>query len=197
MAVLLSSISSTPEIFTGSVIPREKTDEIHAKLRCDTENIVLIGMPGCGKSSIGRMLSEKTSRELIDADARIVEKIGCSIPEFFKTHSEAEFRAVETQVLREIGALSGKIIATGGGCVTIPENKRLLTQNGVVFYIRRDVSLLPTDGRPLSKANPLNEMYKIRKPLYESFADKQIDNSASLQEAAGRILEVYYETAGH
>ena len=195
--MLVEQARRASEIFTGSVIPREKTDEIHAKLRCDTENIVLIGMPGCGKSSIGRMLSEKTGRELIDADARIVEKIGCSIPEFFKTHSEAEFRAVETQVLREIGALSGKIIATGGGCVTIPENKRLLTQNGVVFYIRRDVSLLPTDGRPLSKANPLNEMYKIRKPLYESFADKQIDNSASLQEAAGRILEVYYETTGH
>ena len=195
--MLVEQARRASEIFTGASVPIEKTDEIHALLRRETENIILIGMPGCGKSSIARMLSEMTGREAIDADACIVKKIGCSIPEYFKTHSEAEFRAVETQVLREIGALSGKIIATGGGCVTIPENKCLLTQNGMVFYIRRDVNLLPTNGRPLSKAGSLNEMYKIRRPMYESFADAQIDNAASIQEAAGRIMEVYHETAGH
>ncbi|MBQ3574698.1 MAG: shikimate kinase, partial [Clostridia bacterium] len=135
--MLVEQARCASEIFTGNAIPREKTDEIHAKLRCDTENIVLVGMPGCGKSSIGRIIAEKTGRELIDADARIVEKIGCSIPEFFKTHSEKEFRAVESEVLGKICKLSGKVIATGGGCVTVPENKPLLTQNGMVFYIRR------------------------------------------------------------
>ena len=195
--MLVEQARRAAEIFTGSPIPAEKTAEIHAKLRSETENIVLIGMPGCGKSSIARILAEKTGREAIDADACIVKKIGCSIPEYFQTHSEAEFRAVETKVLEEICALSGKIIATGGGCVTIPENRRLLNQNGMVFYIRRDINQLPTNGRPLSKAGSLQEMFKIRRPLYESFADAAIDNAASLGEAAGRILEVYHETAGH
>ena len=195
--MLVEQARCASEIFTGTSVPREKTDEIHAKLRAQTENIILIGMPGCGKSSIARILSEKTGREAIDADACIVKKIGCSIPEYFKTHSEKEFRAVETEVLAEICALSGNIIATGGGCVTIPENRRLLSQNGMVFHIRRDISLLPTEGRPLSKAGALDEMYRIRKPLYEAFADAEIDNSASLEEAAERIMEVFYETAGH
>ena len=195
--MLVEQARCASEIFTGSSIPAEKTDEIHAKLRAQTENIVLIGMPGCGKSSIARLLCEKTGREAIDADACIVNKIGCSIPEYFAAHTEKEFRAVESEVLREICALSGKIIATGGGCVTVPENKRPLKQNGMVFHIRRDISLLPTEGRPLSMANSLAEMYKVRKPLYESFADCEIDNSASLEEAAEHILEVFYETAGH
>lgn len=194
--MLVEQARRAAEIFTGSSIPCEKTDEIHAKLRGETENIVLIGMPGCGKSSLARLLSEKTGREAIDADDRIAQKLGCTIPDFFKNHTEAEFRAVETQVLREICALSGKIIATGGGCVTLPENKRLLNQNGVVFYVRRDIALLPTDGRPLSQSSALQEMYRRRNPLYEAFADVCIDNTASLDEAAGRILEVYYEAAG-
>ncbi len=195
--MLVEQARCASEIFTGNSIPREKTDEIHAKLRSETENIVLIGMPGSGKSSIGRLIAEKTGRELIDIDACIVEKIGCSIPEYFKTHSEKEFRAVESEVLGEICKLSGKIIATGGGCVTIPENKPLINQNGMVFYIRRDIALLPTNGRPLSKAGSLAEMFQIRRPMYESFADAAVDNAASLSDVAERIMEVYYETAGH
>lgn len=194
--MLVEQARKAAEIFTGSSIPCKKTDEIHAKLRSETENIVLIGMPGCGKSSLARILAEKTERETIDADEYIEQKLGSSIPDFFKNHTEAEFRAVETQVLREICALSGKIIATGGGCVTIPENKRLLNQNGVVFYVRRNTALLPTEGRPLSQSGALEEMYQKRKPLYEAFADACIDNDASPNEAAERILEGYYETAG-
>ena len=196
LTMLVEQARAASERFTSASIPMEKSDEVLRVLSAETQNIVLIGMPGCGKSSIGRLISEMTNRRLVDTDAAIVEKIGMSIPEYFASHSEAEFRAVETEVLAELGKQSGLIIATGGGCVTQARNYRLLSQNGKLFFLKRDLKLLPKAGRPLSQANSLEKMYEVRLPLYRTFADAEVENMGKPEACAVKILEVYNEISG-
>ena len=189
--MLVAQAKESAEYFTGQAIANDIIDTIHDSLRCQMENIVLIGMPGCGKSTVGAILAEKTGRKLVDADAAIVEKAGCSIPVIFAQQGESGFRALETQVLEELGKCSGLIIATGGGCVTQERNYPLLHQNGQIFCLNRDVSRLATDGRPLSQNGQLEKMYAVRKPMYERFADHQIDNHGSPEAAAMEILHIW------
>lgn len=193
LLMLVAQAKEAAEWFTGKPIADSKIDEIYGLLRKQMENIVLIGMPGSGKTTVGRIIAEKTGKEFVDADALIVEKAGCTIPEVFATQGEPGFRKIETEVLDEIVNLSGKVIATGGGCVTKEENYPLLHQNGTIFYLQRDISLLPTQGRPLSQANPLEELYRIRKPLYERFADHSIGNNSTATDAAEKILRIWEE----
>lgn len=189
--MLVAQAKESAEYFTGQTIGNGIIDTIHDSLRRKMENIVLIGMPGCGKSTVGAILAQKTGRKLVDADAAIVEKAGCSIPEIFAQQGEPGFRALETRVLEELCKHSGLIIATGGGCVTQERNYPLLHQNGKVFCLDRDVSRLATDGRPLSQAGQLEKMYAVRKPMYDHFADHQIDNHDSPEAAATEILHIW------
>ena len=193
LTMLVEQARAASERFTGASIPMEKGAEVLKALRAETLNLVLIGMPGCGKSSNGRQLARMLGRRFADADAAIEEKIGMSIPEYFQSHSEAEFRAVETAVLAELGKQSGLVIATGGGCVTRPENRDLLRQNGALIFLQRALSLLPTLGRPLSQANSLEKMYQTRLPLYRAFADAEVENCGPIAETAKKILEAFHE----
>ncbi|MGN1004932.1 MAG: shikimate kinase, partial [Aristaeellaceae bacterium] len=196
LTMLVEQARAAAERFTETQIDPACSEDIRRSLQNDTENIILIGMPGSGKTTLGQMIAEQTGRRFADSDDRIVERAGMSIPEYFSTHSEAEFRALETACIAELGKQSGLVIATGGGCVTRPENLNLLRQNGRIFFIQRDLDRLPTDGRPLSQANPLEALYQKRLPLYRSFADAEIDNNGAPETAAARILEVYHETVG-
>jgi len=197
LTMLVEQARAASEIFTGGKVDPRASAKVLALLEKEKQNIVLIGMPGCGKSTIGRMIAAKSGRKLVDADQEIVKKTGMDIPAFFAANGEAAFRKVETEVLEELGMQSGLVIATGGGCVTRPENLNPLRQNGMIFFIRRDLKLLPTHGRPLSQANPLEEMYRVRLPLYEAFADAEIENMGAPDECADKILEVFNETADH
>ena len=163
---------------------------IHTALRRQTENLVLIGMPGCGKSTLGRALAERLGKTFVDADEELENMAGKTIPEIFAEDGEEVFRAWETRVLAELGKRSGLILATGGGCVTRGRNYPLLHQNGTIVWLKRDLQKLPTDGRPLSQANKLTAMYAIRRPLYEAFADHTVDNDGTLEETLAHILEV-------
>lgn len=192
--MLVAQAKESAEWFTNSLIFNEKVKEIHKRLRLKMENIILIGMPGSGKSTVGKLLAAHLGKEFLDADAAISEKAGMSIPEIFATQGETVFRAIETSVLTELGKRSGLIIATGGGCVTQEENYPLLHQNGTIFCLDRDVASLPTDGRPLSQGGKLEEMYRIRRPLYNRFADYHIDNNSTPQAAANQILQILEET---
>ena len=190
LEMLLAQAKESAEWFTGSKISDAVIPKIHHILKNQMENIVLIGMPGSGKSTIGAILAEKTGKTLIDADAYLVEKADRSIPDIFAIDGEVGFRAMETEVLAELGKCSGLIIATGGGCVTQNRNYDLLHQNGTIFCLNRNLDLLPTDGRPLSQTTKLTEMYRVRKPMYDRFADHHIDNNASQEAAAAAILKI-------
>ena len=149
-------------------------------------------MPGCGKSTVARALSELTGRELIDTDELIVQNEGCSIPEIFASRGEEYFRTCESRVAAEVGKMSGKIISTGGGIVTREVNLDSLTQNGVIFFVRRDLAMLSRDGRPLSQGADLEQMYKKRLPLYLNFADYTVDNCGTVQDCAEAIANIFF-----
>ena len=124
----------------------------------------------------------------MDADFAIEKEAGISIKEIFATSGEEGFRTIETSVLGKLGKESGLVIATGGGCVTRPENYNLLHQNGTIVWLQRNTSVLPTEGRPLSKQGKLEQMYTLRKPLYEQFADVAFDNNGTIKETVTKIL---------
>lgn len=188
LPMLVSQAKRAAELFTGNQIPDALCESILCKLRTEMQNIILIGMPGSGKSSVGKALAERLGRPFADADAEIEKRIG-SIPAFFAKEGEEAFRQVETQVLAELGSRSGWVIATGGGAVTRQENYPLLHQNGILIRLCRALSLLPVEGRPLSQKNSLQELFAKRDPLYARFADHSIENSSTVEAAVERILE--------
>ena len=191
--MLVAQAKEAAEVFTGGKISDEVIEKIYRKLSHQMKNIVLIGMPGCGKSTIGTLLAEKLGRTLADADEKIISLAGKSIPDIFAQDGEPTFRDWETKALTELGKQSGLVIATGGGCVTQKRNYPLLHQNGYLVWLERDCSVLPTDGRPLSQANDLGKMYAARKPLYEAFADIRVENTRTPEETVQKILDALEE----
>ena len=189
LLMLVAQAQEAAEWFAGTQISNDKIPKIHTTLRRQMENIILIGMPGCGKSTIGRKLAETLGKEFIDADQALEVHFGRPITEIIPQDGEPAFRAMETEILQMLGKRSGLIIATGGGCVTQERNYPLLHQNGTIFWLKRDLEKLPTHGRPLSQKNKLSELFKVRKPLYEAFADITIDNDGNAEQTIQQILE--------
>lgn len=189
LLMLVAQAWESAQWFTEVPLGAEKIPEIYDILRFQAENIILIGMPGCGKSTIGRLLAKKLGREFVDIDALIAANAGKTIPEIFASDGDPGFRALETATLRQVCGRSGLVISTGGGCVTQPCNYPLLHQNGQIIWLQRDLELLPTDGRPLSQAHSLSDLYQMRKPLYESFADCTISNGKSVSDTVDAILQ--------
>ena len=192
--MLVAQAKEASEWFTGHAIDDSVIAKIHQKLSSQMKNIILIGMPGCGKSTIGAMLAEKTGRSFVDADETIVSMAGKPIPDIFSQDGEAVFRQWETTALSELGKQSGLIIATGGGCVTKERNYPLLHQNGSIFWLHRDLEKLPTSGRPLSQQNSLVSMYQTREPMYRQFADYSVDNNGSAELTVQQILSMLEDT---
>ena len=190
LLMLVAQAKESSEWFTDMMLSDDLIASIHNRLDKQMRNIILIGMPGSGKSTFGRLLAEKTGRKFVDADLLIQQLAKKEIPEIFAQDGEEIFRDWETAALAELGKQSGLIIATGGGCVTKERNFPLLHQNGILFWLQRDLEKLPTDGRPLSQKGRLEEMFQARQPLYRSFADHIIDNNGLLSEAVSSILEV-------
>lgn len=189
LTMLVGQAAQAAALFTGQEIPSARIGQVVTQLRRETENLILIGMPGCGKTTLGRLLAQDLDRPFVDSDQVIAEEAGCAIPEIFAREGEAGFRVRETRVLARLGKEGGQVIATGGGCVTRPENRPLLRQNGRLLFLRRDISQLEREGRPLSQAGDLMEMYQVRLPLYERFADLTVDNNAPPTATARQIKE--------
>jgi shikimate dehydrogenase len=180
------------ERFLDTAVEREAADRVFASVFGAKENIVLTGMPGSGKSTVGRLLKPE-GFTFVDTDAEIEKRCGCAIGDLIREKGEKYFRDLETEVIREVASEGGRVISTGGGAVLREENVRCLKQNGRLFFLQRNLNLLPTDGRPLSQANPLGKMYETRLPLYRSFADREIDNNGAPEATAARILEAFHE----
>lgn len=189
LLMLVAQGKRAAELFLGHDIPDSETDRIFKKLSTEMQNIVLVGMPGCGKTTVGKALAEQLNRPFFDADEEILKRTGKSAEAWIEACGETVFRQKETEVLESLCKQSGTVIATGGGAVTVPENADILRQNSIVFFINRDVSALPVEGRPLSKATALSEMYKVRLPLYRSVCDYEIAADDSVEAVVRRILE--------
>lgn len=185
--MLIAQAKEAAQWFAGRNIDDQFISSIYKSLHKKMQNIVLIGMPGCGKSTVGKILATQYNRIFIDADSEIEARSGCSIPKIFQSAGEKSFREIETAVLADLTKKSGCVIATGGGCVTKPENYPLLHQNGMIIWLQKDISTLPTEGRPLSQSAGLQDMYQIRKPLYQQFADFTVSNDGTVEETLEQI----------
>ena len=189
LLMLVAQGKRAAELFLGHDIPDSETDRIFKKLSTEMQNIVLVGMPGCGKTTVGKALAEQLNRPFFDADEEILKRTGKSAEAWIEACGEAVFRQKETEVLESLCKQSDTVIATGGGAVTVPENADILRQNSIVFFINRDVSALPVEGRPLSKATALSEMYEVRLPLYRGVCDYEIAADDGVDAVVRRILE--------
>jgi len=186
--MLVAQAKRAAELFTGKEIDNQYISSIHAQMQRQMKNIILIGMPGCGKTTVGRMIAETTGKVFVDADAEIVRLAGMEIPEIFTKFGENHFRDLETQVLSQLGKKSGLVISTGGGCVTRDENYAHLHQNGTIVWIQRDLNNLTTEGRPLSASKGLTLLYQQRLDLYKFFSDISVDNNADLPTTVQNII---------
>lgn len=165
-------------------------EEVTRTIRWDMENIVLIGMPGSGKTTIGQLVAKETGKQWVDLDEKIQQMAGCSIPEVFAQKGEAYFRDLETQAAKQMGKETGLVISAGGGIVLKKENMQALRQNGKIIFLRRELAKLETDGRPLSKdRETVARLWRERKPLYEKESDDMVDNNGTPEEAVRQIME--------
>ncbi|MBQ6480724.1 MAG: hypothetical protein IJI45_06365 [Anaerolineaceae bacterium] len=197
LPMLVAQAVAAEEKFFDRKIEDSEIERITAMLRQEMTNIVLIGMPGSGKSTIGAALAKRTGREMIDIDAEIVKTAGCPIPEIFSREGEDVFRRLETEEVRKAGKETGKIIMTGGGVVTRKENYAPLHQNGRIYQLGRALSKLPVDGRPISQKTSAEELYKKRAPLYAAFRDVLVSNDGSVENTLEAIWRDFNENTGN
>ena len=177
--------------FQGEGVPIIRTQAAYQEIRSRKENRVLIGMPGCGKNTVGLALAAQLSRPFVDSDQELEKALGMSCERYILEQGEEAFRDRETEILEQLGKESGLVIATGGGCVTRPENYPLLHQNVRMIFLERELSKLPLAGRPLSQRGSLEDLYTVRLPLYRSFADLIVPNRGEPEAVAHAVEEAY------
>ena len=186
--MLVAQAARSFEFFAGVSVSEEIIKKITHELEISMLNIVLIGMPGCGKTTVGKILAEKTNRKFIDTDELINERFGTSPAEIIRKSGVEFFRKIESEIIEEICKNSGTVIATGGGAVTIPENYRYMHQNSTIVFINRSIDRLATDDRPLSV--DLNKLWLERKNMYYNFCDVETNGNLSPADVADSILNI-------
>lgn len=189
--MLVSQAAFAAELFTGQKVAPEKIEQIFEDLFHQKENVVLVGMPGCGKSTVGKVLAEQLSYHFIDTDQEIIKQDGRQIPTIFAEEGEVGFRQLESQVIRRVSACQSAIIATGGGAILNPENVALLKENGRIYFLDRSLELLiSTPDRPLSSTpEALKKRFDERYDTYCSVCDNLIQANGTIEEVTKQIRE--------
>jgi shikimate dehydrogenase len=191
----VAQAKAAEELFFSRPIADGENERILRLMRQSTQNIVLIGMPGSGKTTIGAALAVLTGRTAVDLDEQIVNATGKTIPQIFAESGEAAFRAMEREQADKWGRESGLVLVAGGGIVKDERNHDSLKQNGRIYEVQRDLALLPREGRPLSQSSDLAAMQRERAPLYRRFRDTVIVNDTTQQEAAAHIWQDFCDNA--
>jgi len=191
LGMLVGQARKACELFTGEPLDDAVEEAVLDDIAKETRSLVLVGMPGSGKSSLARAWAEKLGRQGFDTDREIVARAGKSIPRIFAEDGEKAFRAWEKEVVRDFGKQSGIVLATGGGAVMDPENRKNLRQNALVVRVTRPLEALPRDGRPLSKdLDALAALEKAREPFYRAVADATVANDGTFDEALAKLTEL-------
>ncbi|MBR6200161.1 MAG: hypothetical protein IKQ61_07870 [Spirochaetales bacterium] len=190
--MLVKQAVAASEKFFDTEYDNSLTENIFAKVTSMKQNIVLIGMPGCGKSTVGKALSRLGGRTMVDTDILIADKFGMEIPQIFAQFGEETFRNAESEVIREVSQQTGIVISTGGGAILRPENVSALKANGVIFFLDRPIEdIRPTANRPLSQDRAaLQQRYNERYGIYTQTADVHIKVNARQDDIARRILKI-------
>lgn len=189
--MLVAQAAFAVEHFLDIKIPRERIDEVYADVLRQKQNIVLVGMPGCGKTTLGRMLAERLGLSFVDGDEEIVRREGMPIPQIFAERGESAFRNCEAEAIREsIAPLGGHVIATGGGAILREENVFRLKQNGILIFLDRPLAEIATTGdRPLSSNREmLEQRYRERYPKYCACADIILPIGSDAEENIEKLL---------
>lgn len=187
LGMLVAQAKAAAERFLGAAIPDERVDEITREMERGTRNLLLVGMPGSGKTTVGKRLAKELNRRFVDVDDLIRERIGdCTIPEFFAREGEETFRRLEHELLCRVTRESGLVIAPGGGAVTRPENLDPIRQNSTVIFLKRELWKLPVKGRAVTSPEKVKETYEKRLPFYEKAADITVYNGV-LSETVAEI----------
>ena len=190
--MLVAQAAFAVEFFIDTKIEKDKIENVFNTLFKKKENVVLIGMPSSGKTTVGKALAEKLQREFFDSDLLVSETENMTIPDIFKNNGEAYFRICETEAIFTLSKNNSSVIATGGGAVLNKKNIELLKENGKVFFLDRPLKMLiTTDDRPLSSnKSDLEKRYNERYDLYKSSADVIIDASGTVEMVVNKILKV-------
>ena len=186
--MLVGQAAYSAEKFHGTLPPESEVDRIVKEILSEDKNVVLVGMPSCGKTTIGRALAAKLGREFVDADEEIVKAHG-DIPQIFAKEGEDVFRLYESEVIAELAKKHRLVIATGGGAVLKERNRLNLRQNGMIVYLRRDLAALTDEGRPLSQGGRIQKLFEEREPIYRALAEVIVDNNGSVEDAVNRIID--------
>ena len=183
------------EKFTGESVERNLSEKVLKDLRSKNENIVLIGMPASGKSTVGKILSKDLKKDFFDTDNLIVKKAGCEITDIFKDKGETYFRDLESEVIKEVSLKKNVVIATGGGAILRKENVEALKAYGRLYFIDRALeNLLPTDDRPLANdTEKIKKLYETRLPIYREVADVVVECDNVLEHKVEKIKRDHYE----
>ncbi len=192
--MLVSQAIYASEIFTGNKISDSLCEKTFNHILRQKENIVLVGMPSSGKSTVGAYLASEVGRELVDTDAEIVKRIGMEISEYFALYGEEKFREIESEVVKDICSRNGIIIATGGGAILKEENIRYMKQNGRVYFLNRSLDMLtPTSDRPTaSDYEALSRRYNERYSKYMSCADVVVPGNGTVIQVAEIIKGEFF-----
>ena len=195
LEMLVAQAVYAAEHFTGQKLPEAVIADTHRKLKRDLSNVAIIGMPGCGKSTIGRALAKTLGKTYVDLDEVIEKNTGMPIPDIFAREGEASFRKYESQAVAEISKQTRQVIACGGGVIKTPGNARALRQNGPVLWVQRPVERLATGGRPLSTGlDALRKMEAERMPLYRAASDAAVDNTGRLENTVETAVQAFETT---
>lgn len=189
--MLVAQAKQASEYFQNAKIDDGVIEVILKEIRRELLNIVLVGMPGCGKSAVGRAMAAQTGRKFVDCDVLITEREGRTPADIINSDGVPAFRRVETAALDAVCKLSSLVIATGGGAVTVEENYNVIRQNSVVIWLERELHLLSTKNRPISQASSLQSLYDSRRDAYERFSDATQQSTGVVTLTAERIAELF------